>query len=169
MKFLKDNAFLLFLSVSVIVAGGSLMVVSQKVYDRQKTVQALDESILTKQWDIRALKAELAYLSRPDRIEQISTAITQSEPFAEQQSGLAMVSYSIMNDLPAGMSLVPPAKPMTASYQMPKAVERIVQPIIKKEEQAEKEVVVADISEPKPQQEEASGFASMLDSLGGAQ
>tara|TARA_B100001750_G_scaffold247285_1_gene272499 strand:- start:1429 stop:1941 length:513 start_codon:yes stop_codon:yes gene_type:complete len=169
MKFLKNNAFLLFLGISVIMAGGCLMVVSQKVYDRQKNVQALDEDILAKQWNIRALKAELAYLSRPDRIEQITTAIAQSEPLPQGQSGIALVSYHIAEDLPAGMSLLPPQKPVNAVYHKPKAVQKVqVSSPVVRPQLAEKTALVEPVNrEPQPAPK-SGGFASLIDTLGGA-
>lgn len=172
MKFLKDNALILVLVVAVLAAGGSLMVVSQKVYDTQKHVQALDQDILTKQWDIRALKAELAYLSRPDRLEQISVAIAKSEPVQSGQSPISAVSYQVSRDLPPAMSLLPPVKPSSAVYHKPRrGIQQVAVTIQKKNTQAVAPVektVAKETSKPQPVQKQA-GFSSLIDRLGDAQ
>jgi hypothetical protein len=163
MKFMKDNAVLIALSLAVIVAGGSLMIVSQKVYDTQKNVQALDRELLTKQWDVRSLKAELAYLSRPDRLEQISSAIAQSVPPIAGSSPIAPVVYHLSKDLPAGMSLLPPTKPVSAIHQKKKTVKHNIGAVRPYEA-----LPVPSVSGPeKREAKKSSGFASLIDSLGG--
>lgn len=153
MKLLKDNALLLALTLAVMVTGGSLMIVSQKVYEKQRHVQSLDQQILTGQWDIRALKAELAFLSRPDRLDQIATAVSQQDPSFDEAAGIEPISF-IYNDLPAGMSVLPPAKPARASYQRATLTPA-------------KAVTKTVIKQPEPVVKKSPrGFASLLDSLG---
>ena len=162
MKLIKDNSLLLLLIVAVTVAGTSLMVVSQKVYDTQKNVQALDQELLAKQWDIRALKAELAYLSRPDRLEQITSAIAQSVNPTANNVSISPVAYQLSNDLPAGMSLLPPLKPASAIFHKRKTTK--YSPIKR---------VSAEVAAPTKQiqknnvKDKGAGFASLLENLGG--
>lgn len=166
MKFLKDNALLLSLVVAVITAGGSLMVVSQKVYDKQRHVRSLDQQILTSQWDIRALRAELAFLTRPDRLDQITAAVSQADPLTDGRDGFAPVTF-VYDDLPPSMSLLPPSKPQGTIYHKA-SVPQSAQP--KREPtKAHQPQTVKKTPQPSEPSKPSQGFSVLLDKLGDGQ
>ncbi|PCI01231.1 MAG: hypothetical protein COB76_01835 [Alphaproteobacteria bacterium] len=74
MKFLRKNILILCLLVAVLATGGALTFVSQDVYDTQKSVGKKSRDLVAEQWELRALKAEWAYLTRPDRLDELSDA-----------------------------------------------------------------------------------------------
>ena len=78
MRFVRDNKLLCFLIFAVVVASVGLTLVSQRVYDAQRSVQKAGRDVVRVEWDIRSLKAELAYLTRPDRLDRISSNFVQS-------------------------------------------------------------------------------------------
>ena len=163
MKFLRDNIILILLTVAVIFAGGGLMTVSQNVYEKQKSVQQLDRDIFEKQWDIRSLNAELAFLSRPDRIEEISLAIAQSRSLENEPSFISPVTFSMSEDLPEAMSIMPMQKPMPPVYYARKqnvSVKSQPQKTVKKQQNQPQEKV-AEVPNNK------ASFSSLIDDLGG--
>jgi cell division protein FtsL len=74
-SWIKNNLFICCLAIAVCGAGTTLIFISQKVYDAQRVVKSMDREALKTGWEIRALKAELAYLTRPDRLDEIASAI----------------------------------------------------------------------------------------------
>lgn len=121
-KFISKNKFLCFLGVAVIGAGVALMMVSQQVYTTERNVKNMNREALKAEWDIRALKAELAYLSRPDRLDQISSALTQSGANGDAVNYFPIATISL--DMPAQSktpAIIPIKKPHFVTYQNPVA------------------------------------------------
>lgn len=121
MMFVRNNKLLCFLIVAVVSAGFGLVVVSQKVYDAQRSVKKMGQRALASEWEIRSLKAELAYLTRPDRLDQISSAFVQSiSPAAgDSISMVAPVSFSLPSMPSSDVSVLPPKKPYYISAPVP--------------------------------------------------
>jgi cell division protein FtsL len=72
--FLRQNIGLICLFICVVVTGGALMIVSQQVYNAQNGIHKKSKIIAEQEWELRTLKAEWAYLTRPDRIAQLADA-----------------------------------------------------------------------------------------------
>ena len=96
-KIILNNLTIIIISLAVITAGAILMNVSQKVYDTPKHVKNLDQNKLSIEWEIRALKAELSYLTRSDRLEQLSKAISQSSPKKTKETSSVILSSSSLS------------------------------------------------------------------------
>lgn len=58
-----------------LLSGGALIYISQKVYEKNSQVNALNRRIVAEQDAIRVLEAEWAYLSRPDRLEELAVKV----------------------------------------------------------------------------------------------
>lgn len=112
MIFLKNNKFLSFLVLAVFVAGVSLVIISQKVHDTQRKVRKMDRKSLVTEWDIRTLRAELAYLTRPDRLDEISSAFSKSisPTVIKKISIVSKVSFS-SNKTVSNTPVIPNRKP----------------------------------------------------------
>jgi hypothetical protein len=113
MNFLKNNKLIIFLLFAVIGTGTLLTLVSQNVYDTQKSVQTKSRDLVSEQWELRSLKAELAYLSRPDRLDHLFEASSQigTEPTIVQ----ILQSQNTLNMAPVSYVPVPPLKPLGRS------------------------------------------------------
>lgn len=74
-RWIKGNRFLLFLIIAVILSGGALVIVGQEVYKKEKLIQATNREIHQTEWSLKSLRAELAFLTRPDRIEALSQSL----------------------------------------------------------------------------------------------
>lgn len=138
MRYLRDNKLICFLMFAVIMTGGALTFVSQDVYDMQKSVAKKSRDLVSEQWELRALKAEWAYLTRPDRLEQLSGASAQSKVMA---SKLPTSSIQELAVEPASYIPTPAIKPGRSSIRN------------------------ADVSAKKSNNK--SSFSSLLDLIGG--
>jgi len=106
---LRQNMVIIVMIALVGGLGATLMMVSQEVYEKQHQVQIMQhqQQILT--WEKRALNAELAFLTRPDRLDHLTTAMAQSvKPAAV---GTAMVVSPVEFSMMDKMSVIPPRKP----------------------------------------------------------
>ena len=113
MSFIKSYFSIIIMGIAVIVSGVTLMMVSQRVYETQNNVQTMSRDVLASEWEIRALRAELAFLTRPDRLEQISSAITNNiSPLANDKIAVAPVFYQLPDDV---TRVIPSAKPLRVS------------------------------------------------------
>ncbi len=75
---LKKNASLIVIALLVVLSGTALLHVSQNVYGQKQQVKKLTTEISKTEKEIRSLSAEIAFLSTPERLDQISSAITRS-------------------------------------------------------------------------------------------
>lgn len=105
MGLIREHKLICFLVLVVVLTGSALTLVSQKVYDTQKSVSGKSRDLVSEQWELRALKAEWAYLTRPDRLEQLSDASEQSKIMASKSAQELMVE-------PASFVPTPTPKPL---------------------------------------------------------
>ena len=124
MNLFKNNALFCILIIAVLTAGSVLLVVSQKVYEAERSVKMMSENALSGAWEIRALKAELAYLTRPDRLDQISSAIIQPTSTAAQDNYIVSpVSFSFTKDTKPA-AIMPLRKPAIYRIASPEKVKK---------------------------------------------
>jgi cell division protein FtsL len=126
MMFVRNNKLLCFLIVAVMCAGLGLVLISQKVYDAQRSVKKMGQEALVNEWDIRSLRAELAYLTRPDRLDQISSAFAQAISPAAGNSVpiVAPVFFSLPSSVSSSdAAIFPLKKPHYISVSVPQKVE----------------------------------------------
>lgn len=111
MKFLTGNLSLIIMGFAIIVCGTSLVIVSQNVYEKQAFINNMKHDALMTEWEIRALNAELAFLSRPDRLDQLTSAIASSTSpsTADEITVIAPVAYSGFTQ--QNTSIIPYRKP----------------------------------------------------------
>lgn len=147
MKLIKSYLSIIIMGLCVIISGATLMVVSQNVYETQSRIQKMKQDALTAEWDIRALNAELTFLTRPDRLEQITTAMVQSISPASGDGIMVISPASFTSYTPQLYNIIPNRKPA-------KSLQRV--------------------SAPKPQKttptkvtKSNDDFSSFLDSIGG--
>ncbi len=150
MKYIKDYALIITMGLAVILSGGTLMVVSQNVYETQRAIQEMDREAMMTEWEIRALNAELAFLTRPERLEQIASAITYSISPSMGDDILVVSPVSLSSMMPSpsrGDNIILPDRKPAVSYQ------RVSAPIPSR-----------------PQQTTSSqDFSSLLNSIGGSE
>jgi cell division protein FtsL len=128
MTLIRQYNIIIFLCFCVIASGVSLVVVSQKSYETQKRVKTSSQDIQQKYSEIKALEAELAYLTRPARIAEIAAAIPEKQVLNTPSNPVTPVSFSqfeTMHDMQSAHSVRPRAKPIyQASFRAkPKAPE----------------------------------------------
>jgi len=157
-KAMRSYMLIIIMGVGVIVSGATLMVVSQDVYDKQKILKTMDREALMTEWEIRALNAELAFLTQPERLEEISMAMAQSiSPSSGQE--VFMISSVSLNPYapPRGLSLIPDRKP------------NFVRRVSQKQAPAPTPIY-SPTPQPKKQVEKTANndFSSMLDNIGDA-
>lgn len=154
-KFLKRNFMIIVMGFAVIFSGGSLMAVSQNVHDKQSKISRMEREAQAIEWEIRALNAEMAYLSRPDRMEQLASAMAQSiSPMASNDiMVISPASFSPFE--PKNLSLIPNRKPAVSNIRRVSAPVHVAQKSPTPVPQPQKQ--------PKPSQD----FSSLLDNLGG--
>jgi len=152
-KFLKRNVMIMIMGFAVMVSGGSLMVVSQNVYDKQSKINRMEREAQAIEWEIRALNAELAYLSRPDRMEQLASAMAQSLSPVASNDIMVITPTSFSPFEPTTLSLIPNRKPAISNIRRVSAPVRIAQP--------------SPAPQPQKQPKQSQDFSSLLDNLGG--
>ena len=59
----------------ILLSGISIYVIKSMVVEKEKQLIYLENQIVKKREKIKLLEAELAYLSRPERIEKIATEL----------------------------------------------------------------------------------------------
>lgn len=137
---IRNNKIIILLLFAVMVTGALLMLVSQEVYKTEHHVKKMerDKQILT--WEIRSLNGELAYLTRPDRLDQLSTAMANASPQSHQDRSIIItpVQFSDMRT----HHIIPPHKPRVP-----------------------RQVNLSQIKTPDPQK--TNDFSSLLNIIGG--
>lgn len=120
MRYLKNYALIFVMGMAVIISGATLMVVSQRVYETQRSIKQLNQEALMTEWEIRSLNAELAYLTSPERLEQITTAMTQSISPVASATPIIFPSTSLVSyKAPDYSSVRPLRKPASYTPQKP--------------------------------------------------
>lgn len=152
MKLIRDNFLIGLLVVAVIATGGALTVVSHDVYDAQKSLQSKNGELIETQWELRALKAEWAYLNRPDRLNELYEAKNSGKAGA---ISVAKAVPSTGEDMvhPVSFVPVPMAKPSVTLAVMTSSQ------------------AVAPTKTSAPVSEKSSGmnFGSLLKAIGGGE
>ena len=116
---LKNYGSIIMLSIAIIGSGAILMAISHKVYKVQNNINKMDRAIIRETWEIRSLKAELAYLTRPERLEQISAAVANGENAKSVIiSQIAPVSFDVKNEENDSLILIPNKKPVFKISEM---------------------------------------------------
>jgi len=158
MRILRKNWMIVFLGISIVVTGGALVNVSHRVREKQKLVQDISRQIVEEGWAIRALKAEWAYLSRPDRLDELSQAVAQTEPSKPHRH----VNMVVMPTLSA--STIQNDLDISAVMQMRKPQNRQPHhlPVIK---------TVFEKTEPQGEEKQpaSENFLSLLQQIGGGE
>ena len=161
-QFAKNNVVTIFLGLCVIGTAFTLMIVSQEVYERQKKVNGLSRDVLQAQWDIKSLNAELSYLSRPERVEQISTAMAQTHSSGMQSPMVNKVISPVSLQFTA--PVVPVQKPfMKASVKRTAAQTTSKPKTVHKKAEVQKTPPVVENKQPE------KNFALLLDDIGGVE
>jgi len=75
-QFILRNRAIGVLLLCVIASGAALLHVGQDVYSQRKKVGALKREIAITEKEIASLGAEIAFLSSPQRLDQIASAFT---------------------------------------------------------------------------------------------
>ena len=110
---IKNNMILIALSAIVLVCASALMMVSQEVYQTQKHVNVLEKEKQITEWEIRALSAEIAFLTRPDRLDKLSTVMMQSvQPSSGQSIVMSPVHFSALGQ----NAVLPGRKPVSSKH-----------------------------------------------------
>lgn len=155
LKFFKTYFAIMIMGIAVILSGASLMIVSQNVFDKQAKIKRMEDEALATEWEIRALNAELAFLSRPDRMDQLASAMAQTiSPVASNDIMLiSPASYSPFS--PISLSVIPNRKPSPTrvSTRVSSNVTTVAQNIPQKQ--------------PKPSPTKETNFLDMLNNIGG--
>jgi|GEM_PF-6349198 len=72
---LFKNKFIICLIVTFVVSGVALVHVGQEVYKKKKTNKTLQKNITKVEKEIASLHAEIAFLSSPQRLDKIVSAV----------------------------------------------------------------------------------------------
>ena len=111
MKTPQNNGLIVVLLIVVALCGTLLTLVSQEVYQMQRHVSALENEKQHLSWEIRALNGEIAFLTRPDRLDQLSEAIAQSiSPSVAASAVIIPAQFSVLNQA----AVTPSRKPAGA-------------------------------------------------------
>jgi cell division protein FtsL len=111
MSAFRKNASLVMIALLVILSGTALLHVSQNVYSQKQQVKKIMTDISKTEKEIRSLNAEIAFLSTPERLDQISSAITVS--VAPTQPSPMVIKASDLSDQTSLFQTVKPiAKPI---------------------------------------------------------
>jgi hypothetical protein len=148
--FIRNNVVILLLLAMVIMCGTALMLVSQEVYKTERMVTILERENQILDWEIRSLNGELAYLTRPDRMDQLSSAMGNDTHNSLAQKTIVMT--------PVDFSKLAPSHTITPVHK----------PNIKKPPSARTANRTAQTAPPKQTPRQQS-FSSLLDTIGGAQ
>jgi hypothetical protein len=141
---------LVILGVAVLFCGGLLMLVSQNVYHSQERVNNLSKEILQAEWEIRALNAELAFLTRPDRLEQLSLAMAKS--ISPEMGKVTMIAPADYLFPEADLAVTPIRKP--ASF---------------KTAEPSREVAPQNVAYREEAQKPKKDFSRLLNDIGGGE
>jgi len=147
-KFFKQYLAIMVMGIAVVISSASLMVVSQNVYDKQSKIKRMEQQALATEWEIRALNAEMAFLSRPDRLDQLASAMANSISPATGADLMVIAPVSYTPFTQTDLSIIPNRKPAIS-----KAL-RVSTPIIK--------------TSPTPTKT-TQNFDSFLDKIGGSE
>ena len=105
MNILKRNTITILLVIAVFGSGMALTFVSQYVYDTGRALSKTEQDITDLQWTIKSLKAEQAYLTRPERLEELANAMDHSRP----PKTYAQAAAPVITAQPVAM-ILPPRK-----------------------------------------------------------
>jgi cell division protein FtsL len=113
MSAFRKNASLVMIALLVILSGTALLHVSQNVYSQKQQVKKIMTDISKTEKEIRSLNAEIAFLSTPERLDQISSAITVS--VAPTQPSPMVIKASDLSDQ---TSLFQTVKPIAKTIKL---------------------------------------------------
>ena len=108
---LYQNRFLLIMICCVALSGTALLHVSQNVYSQKKQVQSLNTQISKTEKEIKSLNAEIAYLSSPERLDHITSAMPKS---SKSNDVPIVMTVNHLADAAPFQTIIPSPKPYIA-------------------------------------------------------
>lgn len=151
MTVIKSYLSIIIMGVFVVVSGATLMIVSQNVYESQSRIQTMNQKTLSAEWEIRSLNGELAFLTRPDRLEQITTALSQSISPSIGSDIMVVSPVSLMSYDQQSYGIIPNRKPSASPSPT-----RVSAPIPQ-----------TDNTQIKATKSASNDFSSLINSIGG--
>jgi hypothetical protein len=160
-KMIKQNKLILVLLMAVFAVGGTLMVVSQGVYEKETSVSSKGRQLVEQEWELRTLKAEWAYLSRPDRIDELSSAMGTS-------GNAVIVAMQPRYDGKDADPIENLVTPVTMSVPTPTNKPfYMIRPAATQISTAPSVISKSSDSAPKPKSSNSGDFSSLLKTIGG--
>lgn len=100
------------------ILGAALFITSERVQEAERTLSSLNQAVATTQDSLHVLRAEWAYLNRPDRLEQLSATYLRLQPVAPNH--LMINAHHIPEPMPEELAPIP----VKAEFSGPKQAKK---------------------------------------------
>ena len=144
---LSNNKIIIMLLAAVIITGALLMLVSQEVYNTERQVKKIGRENQIMTWEVRSLSGELSYLTRPDRLDQLLSAVGNQNPKLASQNPVVItpVDFSAIQS----NTVIPSQKPHKPTRPQTVSIEK------------------SPVPTPQKSSKQQKSFSSLLDAIGG--